>query len=181
MRFSLSLSLEQKRVMDDPDIIKDIEEQTEDICIVAVHKRWSLLYYVKKELFSSKAYSNICMVAVSSDYRALEFVDKELIPDSIYCKICIVALKQNRDAFQFINYPFEEIYLAAIEIDPSLFILMCRQTENVCKAAVSRDGLLLKHIQKSRFTQYVYDEICHIAAKQNIKAVEFIKKSKCPS
>jgi hypothetical protein len=112
------------------ELLKYIDNQTEEICLEAVKKNGWALRYVKKQTpeiclaavkengwalqYVKEQTSEICLAAVKKAGTALEHV-KEQTPE-----ICSAALKEDNSAFFYVQKPTDKQALDAFKINPSL-------------------------------------------------------------
>ena len=78
------------------NLLECIEEQTEEICELAVQQNGLALKYVKDEFKTEE----LCKLAVQQDGYALEFVKDELQTE----EICKLAIEQNENILK--NFQF---------------------------------------------------------------------------
>lgn len=80
-------------------LIRNIEVQTEDMCIAAVRQNGLALKFIKNRYKTPK----ICVIAVGQNGLALKHANKQ---DE---KICVTAVKQNPMAMEYVEEKTEEI------------------------------------------------------------------------
>ena len=113
-----------EKVKKDPIFLKEIEDQTEVICLEAVRRYGQVLEYVKEQT------PELCLKAVKRDGWALEYVKDqtpeiclEAVKENIYAlqfvkektlKICSEAVKQSKWALQFVKEQTEEMKLMSL-------------------------------------------------------------------
>ena len=71
--------------------LKDVKQQTPELCLEAVKQNGYALNYVKEKM------AELCLAAVKKTGYALQFVNEQT-PE-----LCLAAVKQNRFALQFIR------------------------------------------------------------------------------
>ena len=81
--------------------LKNLPDQTPDICLAAVSQNGFALYYVKDQT------SDICLAAVNQNGWALEFV-KDQTPE-----ICLAAVEQDDRALRYVKKKTPKICFAA--------------------------------------------------------------------
>ena len=85
------------------DAMKEIQNQTEEMCLLAVKQNGMALQFVKNQT------EQICLLAVKQNGMALQFVKNQTN------EICLLAVKQNGMALQFVKNQTNEICLSAIQ------------------------------------------------------------------
>ena len=106
-------------------ILKDIEDQTDELCLAAVASNHRALYYVKNQT------EEICIAAIHRSAEALALIrdqTEEICLEAMkqaglalrYVKnqteeICLEAVRQNGKALGYVENQTEEIYLEAME------------------------------------------------------------------
>jgi len=73
------------------DAMKEIQNQTEEMCLLAVKQNGMALQFVKNQT------EQICLLAVKQNGMALQFVKNQTN------EICLSAVQQNGMALQFVN------------------------------------------------------------------------------
>lgn len=81
---------------------------------------------------------------------------------------CKYSFKTNKLILKKVTPQTEEILMLAIDYSQELFIWVENQTDNVCKKAVSKNGLNLQYVKNKT------NEICKIALQQNGCALRYI-------
>lgn len=105
MKVALSKEQEQeyiKKVKKNPFFLKEIEDQTEAMCLEAVERNGSALKYVKKQT------PELCFKAVKEDGWALEYIEKQT------SKICLEALKEEAYVLGLIGEKTKEMKLTSL-------------------------------------------------------------------
>ena len=141
-------------------LIAHLENQTPDVCLIAVRQNGYALYYIEKQTHE------ICLAAVKQNGLSLQYV-KNQTPD-----ICIEAMKQNIYAMQYVKYEDVDIlkyYLEILKDNGHMLQYINNQTEEMCILAVKQDGFSLNFVKNQT------DKICLEAVKQNGMALELVK------
>lgn len=169
--------------------LKDIEEQTEEICLIAVKQDGLALEYVKEQT------EEICLEAVRQNGCALPYVKKQTKD------ICLEAVRQNSYAIQYVNYKHynRTIFWEAVKKDKSLYGMALRYAnfygyidDEICMEAIKinvdyiqilKDRILNEELYlfvvkqnglALEFVKEQTEEICMEAVKQNGMALEFV-------
>ena len=114
------------------------EEQTEEICKLAVQKTGCALSFVKIEQTEE-----LCKLAVQRDGYALRYVRNQTD------EICKLAVQQNVNSFQFVENQTEELCKLAVQRDGSLLLYVRNQTEELCKLAVQQNRNALQYVPEN--------------------------------
>ena len=77
------------------DALRFVKEQTDDICKLAVKKDGLLLQYVKNQT------TEICKLAIQQNSHALQYVKEQTL------ELCILAVQQNSHALQYVKKQFK--------------------------------------------------------------------------
>jgi len=130
------IKMEQNHVLQviniNPEVLKQIDVQTEQMCLVAVEQNGMMLQHVRKQT------SEICLKAVSQNGRALQFVDEHF---KTY-KICSEAIRNNKVAIYHCMNHSTEFFLKLVKEDIIAF-------EDLPEALfVTRTGNLLYNFMK---------------------------------
>ena len=91
-----------EKINKNPIFLKEIEDQTEVICLEAVERNGSALKYVKKQT------PELCFKAVKEDGWALEYVEKQTF------KICLEAVKEDGYLLGLVGEKTEEMKLTSL-------------------------------------------------------------------
>ncbi len=92
------------RVKYDYRELKDIENQTEEMCLLAVKQDGTIIEFVKDKTYK------VCMEAVKQTYKSLKYITNQNED------ICIEAVKQNYRALYYINNKTENVLIEAIKM-----------------------------------------------------------------
>lgn len=146
-----------------PDTLEFVKNQTDEICIVALSQKGKLLKFVNDK----KKY--ICEIALENDGLALEFIDDQTV------KLCKIALRKNIQSYKYIKNKNDDINLYTISLDAdSLKDIINlsgieKISEKVCIEALKKKGSLLKYIPKD----YQTYEMCHLAIENDPESISF--------
>ena len=100
----------------DPEYLKYIPDQTEELCLVAVNESGFALRYVKDKTYE------ICLAAVKKNGYALKYIDDQTE------ELCLEAVKNNGYSLQFVKNQTDEICLEAILNDEQALFNELRET-----------------------------------------------------
>ncbi len=137
-------------------LLKDVINQTEEICLVAVRSNGMALEYVKEQT------PNICLVAIQNNGMALRYVKEQTD------ELCLVAVQSNGLALQYVSNQTEQVCLEAVKSNGLALQYVSNQTEQVCLEAVKSNGLAL------RFVKNKNDIISLEAVRSNGLAIEHV-------
>lgn len=84
-------------VKKDGHFLRDMEDQTEGMCLLAVRQRWTYLEYAKVQTF------DVCAEAINQSVEALKYVKDQTF------HVCRYALGIDLKACQYIREPSEEV------------------------------------------------------------------------
>lgn len=172
----------------DPKQLKHIDEQTPEMCLVAVRCCGKALEYVKVQT------PEICLAAVTAAPEALEFVDESIFTNkSDLLEIQKIAIRKNPYAIQYcsdqtpelcelsvsllgravtcIKTVSHDLAIAAIRQDPCTIMVFKNPTEDLCMTAVSTDGNCLAHIRNPT------EEMCRAAIRSNPAALSHLPEA----
>ena len=152
------------------------DEQTEEICKLAVQQNGYALKYVKIEQTEE-----ICKLAVQKNGYSLSFVKIEQTEElcklavqqnglslcyvkNLTDEICKLAVKQNGLALHIVKHQTEELCKLAIQQTGYALSGAKNQTEELCKLAVQKNGSSLIYVKNKT------EEICKLALKQTCYA-----------
>ncbi len=109
-----------EEVKKDPFKLKDIEEQTEDICLAAIKSAGSaVILRVKNQT------EKICLEAVKQNGNALQYVKNQTK------EICLAAILQDAYFMNHVKHQTEDLYLEAAKINGN--VLECFRFFNLIK------------------------------------------------
>jgi regulator of extracellular matrix RemA (YlzA/DUF370 family) len=145
------------------EAMKDIINQTDELCIEAVKNNGMALQFVKNQT------PEICLLAVKENGMALQFVINQTH------EICLSAVKQNGMALQFVINQTHEICLSAVKGNGMALQFVINQTHEICLSAVKGNGMALQFIKDKEYKLLFIitniniksDNICSICISQN--------------
>ena len=133
------------------------EEQTEELCRLAVQQNGLALKYVKNQT------EEICKLAVQQNVYALEYVKIEQTEE-----ICKLAVQEYGYVLQFVKEQTEEICKLAVQEYGYVLQFVKEQTEEICKLAVQQNGNALQYVKKQT------EKICKLAVQQHPSALCYV-------
>ena len=110
------------------------EEQTEELCKLAVQENGCSLKYVRNQT------EEICKLAVQLDCIALKYVINQTE------ELCKLTVQQNGYVLQYVKNQTEEICKLAVQQNGSSLQYVNNQTEEICKLAVQQNGDALQYV-----------------------------------
>lgn len=136
--------------------LKYVENQTNEICNIALSQSIRAIDYVKnidvlneiltQNPFNIKYIKNqieeLCLFAVKQNGLALRYIS----PVFRTPKICLEAVKNNVRAFKYVKQQTEEICLEAVKKYPWFIRYVKNKTDNVIREAVKQNEYILKII-----------------------------------
>lgn len=122
--------------------LKYAENQTPEMCLLAVEKNGHTLGYVKDQT------EELCLQAVKNDGLSLKFVKDQTK------EICIQAVKNNGFSLKFVKDQTEEICVQAVKKNGCALMFVKEQTEKICIQAVKNNAYALEYVKEQTF------EIC---------------------
>lgn len=137
--------------------LKNIENQTKDICLAAVKQNGYALIYVKNQT------EEICLAAVQKTGLALKYVKEQTH------KICLAAINENVSALEYVREQNFEICMEAIKLNIHALMHIRNISAEIAEEAVKINGTALQYIPYPSF------EISKIAVKQNIYSIKYVK------
>jgi hypothetical protein len=134
-------------VRQDSRALRYVKEQTTEICLETVRQDGRALQFVKQQTPA------ICLEAVKSDGRALRYAKRQTE------KLCLAAIRQcanvmkwgwevRQDDEEWLDK--EERYGTRPDeypLNSNLLRLVKRQTLEICRAAVRKDGMELQYVK----------------------------------
>ena len=144
-------------IQQDNQALEVVKNQTEEICKFAIKQNGLSLEYVKNQN------EEICKLAVQQNGHALQYVKNQTE------KICKLAVQQNYQALKYVNEQTEEICKLAVQQNYHALKYMKEQTEEICKLAIKSNYNSLNLIKEQT------EEICIYAVKQDKRAFELVK------
>ena len=91
-----------ERVKYDYRELKNIENQTDGMCILAIRQNYKALEYVKNQT------EELCLEAIKYNYKALEYVKEQ----TEY--LCLEAIKKDCNALKYVRNKTEGLIIKAI-------------------------------------------------------------------
>ena len=171
-----------------PDLLQYIDDQTEELCILAVTKNPNCITYVKnitdrikKEFISADPYNIFKLVNPSeNDYIAYvnssrAIADIQCIPKEKFTSKIKLAILSRYPTF-ICSMPLEEQTIEQINkvlsIDPIniQYVNQNLVTDNELCSIILKDALYLPYIKKERITQ----EMCDIAVNAKPQTIKFV-------
>ncbi len=152
------------------------ERLTEKLCIASVRRHGPMLQFVPDDLRTKE----VCRAALAGsgfgDFNSGEI--SRLIP---YPDICLEGLKRFAPLISDMYRIFESIpdealdervALFGVKADPACLLLLPERvkTEEVCREAISREGVLIHAVPLALQTE----KMCREAVLSNVKALQFI-------
>jgi hypothetical protein len=148
-------------VIEIPEMLNLIEEQSEEMCLLAIQRNGMVLKFVRNKIISSK----MCMAAIKQNPLAIIYVPIELQTK----EMCDFVSQYYKLSFVSFGMHPDDISIRLIQ-ENSINFNDCYHTDKVCLGAVQHDGMLLEHIlDPSR-------DLILEAIKQNPKAIKFVDK-----
>lgn len=155
-------TIDVEMIKSNPCNLKDIENQTEQLCITAVKLNGNALKYVKVQT------PDIVKYAVETTGTAIKYV----LPELITLELCINAIEKNAWAFEYLtDYQTPELCMMAVLKEPLNIRFVKELTGVLCEKAVELNGFALKFIPK----ELQSEKMCITSIKQNKKYIEFVK------
>jgi hypothetical protein len=114
----------------------------------------------------------VCHAAIRKWPEAVRYTDK------VHPELSIIAIRKNPYLIEFTRET-PELCLAAVIQNPDTLEVVLRKTchhPEVSLAAVSRKGLLLKHVPVDQHTEY----LCLVAVRQNGLAMKYVRNPTLP-
>jgi len=137
--------------------LKSMEDQTHEMCLIAVGQNSEALQYVKNQT------DEICLVAVMRDGEALQYVKNQTE------EICLAAVNKIGRALGYVENQTDEICLAAVKKNGWALQYVKNQTEEICFEAVRKNGAALIWVKEQT------EAICLAAVKNTTEAIRYAK------
>ncbi len=137
----------KKNVFNNGKLIDLIENQTENLCQLAIRNDSQAFNYIKSEFLTE--------TIVIEYIRYLKGYITKI--DDINEKLYIKLIKEGNIGFDSFNIQTENICLAVLELNARYFIAIKDQTEKICEVAVSKAPKYFTHVK------YQTEKICKIA------------------
>ncbi len=133
-------------------------EQISYLCLEAVKRNPTTLYYVKEQTLE------ICLKAVKRDPETLCYVKEQTQ------EICLEAVKRDAMALQHVKEQTREICLEAVRRFGPALQHVEEQTREICLEAVKEAGWALQYVKEQT------PEICETAIKEFYPSMRYVKK-----
>lgn len=141
--------------------LKNISDQTFEICIEALKKNVFTFEYVKNKT------EDICICAVK---QSPVFYSYGLSEEYLTEKVYYAAISAHRDALYWIKNQTYEMCMYAVNLHGDfLKDVKIPQTDELCLAAVKNYGNAIKYVKNQT------EEICLAAVKRNPISLQYIK------
>ena len=147
-------------IIQNPDNIRYIKKQTEELCKLAVSRDGCVLEYVQKQT------EEICKLAVSQNGYAVRYVKNQTE------ELCKLAVSQKGHTLQYVQNQTEELCKLAVSQDGLALECVQKQTEEICKLAVSQNGRALEYVEIQT------EELCKLAVSQDGLALEYVQNER---
>lgn len=100
-----------------------------------------------------------------------------LLPDEMTSKMEEILKEDPRMIVSFRpKLVTDEMWEYAVAMEPSLFKECKRKTYRISSIAISSDGMNLAELDPINYTGDQYRKLCHLAVKQNPKAIALVPK-----
>ena len=139
-------------VKDKQFILRYIDNQTDEICELAIQQHYYALHYIKNQT------SLLSKIAVQQNGLALRYVKEQTE------EICKFAVQRNGLALQYVKEQTEEICKLAVQQNGLALKYVQNQTDEICILAVQQSGLAFAYVQNKT------DEICSILEEYKLEA-----------
>ena len=133
-----------KKVKKEPLFLKEIETQTEAICLAAVSKMGKALKYVKNQT------PEICMAAVKRSGKAIQYVKNQTE------ELCLEAMKKSPMSLEFVENQTDDICLEAIKKDRQILRELKKPSNKLCLELVKYDSEYVFEFEMKEVTDEVY-------------------------
>jgi len=138
-----------KAVKENGLMLKQVDNQTSEICLEAVKQNGKALQFVKMTslTLTISQYYSICLEAVKQNGKAFKHVKKGIVTQSQYNQICLEAVKRNGNILEYIENQMMEVCLEAIKENPNALQYVKDQNAQICLEAIKLNYNVLKHIK----------------------------------
>jgi hypothetical protein len=150
--------LELQAVKHNGAYLRHIENQTDEICEIAVGSDGRNIQYMKKQT------ENICMIAVKNNPYVLRLVENQTK------KMCLISVRRDGFILKFVKNQTYNLCKMALKINGNMLEHVTHQTHKLCLLAVKHTGLALQYVKKQ------YKDICMEAVKHTGLALKYVKK-----
>lgn len=138
----------EESIRTEPVDLKDVADQTLEMCQAAVDRDKFQIEYAKYQT------EEMCLAAVTRSGCLLQYA-KFKTP-----RVCEAAIKCNPMAITYIDNPTEDLQLLAVRLDPSTIVHIKHPTYRVKVTAVSLSPELFKHFYKDADASLWIAAIC---------------------
>ena len=146
------------------DLLQFIQNQTEELCKIAVQQDGLALRYVKEQT------EEICLLAVQQNMAAIHTVEYRcsgpFTREEAGVAVTYKVITDQNNPLCGMTYDWVK---EAIWKDWSIIEYVDDQTDKLCKIAVQRDWCALQYVKNQT------EELCKLAVKQNGYALQFVK------
>ena len=149
-------SKDLKQVMINPDSIKDIDNPSEELQLIAVKLNGNTIQYINNPS------EEIQLIAVRQDGWAIQYINN---PSE---ELQLIAVKQNGWVIQYINNPSEELQLEAAKQNGLVIQYIDNPSEEVQIAAVKQNGNAIQYIDNPS------EEVQLVAVRQDEYVIRYI-------
>lgn len=139
-----------------PHRLSQVQNQTETICLTAVHIDGRMLQYVNNQT------EVICIAAVSNNTECLQWVQEETPT------IALAAVSLNWESLALVRNQTKQICLAAISQNANALRYVRDQSEDLCLAAIAKDYRAIRHVREAS------EFITQFAVLQNGAAIDLL-------
>lgn len=136
---------------------KDVDEQTEDICVAAIEFLGCNLAYVKEQT------ERLCFLAINTHDNTLKYVRNQTE------EMCLEAVGFDPYDLRYVHNQTIRICLAAVSVDGEAVQFVRNQTDDICLEAVKNDWGALQYVINQT------KEICLAAARKNRNALMYVR------
>jgi hypothetical protein len=150
----------------DGNLLQYINEQTAELCLIAVNETGKALQYVKDKTLE------ICSAAINENPWAIGFIEHPGFEDEIYEELCFLAINKDVSAFQAMRNPSQHVIAAALGHDPMLlrYVKLSDQTYDMCLAAVRAQPKAFKFVNR----ELQMPELCILAVQGDPDMLEYV-------
>lgn len=155
----MSYIIFEHNILEQPHIIKYIDNQTENIALKVVSLNGLLLEHIKKECRTK----NVIDVAINNNSSAIQFVNN---PDDDLCMRVILSNPYN---IQYIDNPTYEMKKIAVDACGFCICYIENPDYDLCKLAVTNCPTSIRYIKNPD------QELCKIAVSTTSQSIASIK------
>ena len=178
---SYSYGSSLKLVKQDGMLLKNIENQTRELCLEAVKQNGLAIQFAQHQnemIYLSAVSQNglslkyirnqtptVCLKAVKQNHLAFAYV-KNKTED-----VCNEVVKVNGLALELIKIQTPQMCINAINQNPFALEFVIDQTPMICEEAIYRSGLTLEFVRDKT------PDLCLLALQQSAQAIRYIPSS----